>query len=95
MPARPPPDECANCGAALPRSAKSCPECGADERTGWRETEATRYDGLDLPDSAFDDDSASDRPRSRQHRRAVNGLPWYWWCIGVVLLFALALAFLR
>lgn len=44
----PPPDECANCGADIPRNARACPECGADERTGWRETSV--YDGLDLPD---------------------------------------------
>ena len=43
----PPPDECANCGKPIPRNALACPECGADERTGWRETSV--YDGLDLP----------------------------------------------
>ena len=52
---RPPPEECANCGAVIPRGAKACPECGADERTGWRETSG--YDGLDLPDEAWRDDS--------------------------------------
>jgi hypothetical protein len=44
----PPPDECANCGEPVPRNARACPACGADERTGWRETSI--YDGLDLPD---------------------------------------------
>jgi predicted nucleic acid-binding Zn ribbon protein len=44
----PPPDECANCGTDLPRNARACPECGADERTGWRENSI--YDGLDLPE---------------------------------------------
>jgi hypothetical protein len=48
-----PPEECAN--------------CGADERTGWRETSV--YDGLNLPDSAYDD---GPRPPRRQ------GLAWYW-----------------
>ena len=90
-----PPGECANCGAAIPRHAKSCPECGADERTGWRENEATRYDGLDLPDSAFEDAPSSDTPLARQRRRAVNGIPWYWWCVGVALLLLLAVSFLR
>jgi len=46
--------ECANCGAPIPRHAKACPECGADERTGWRET--SLYDDLDLPDEAFADE---------------------------------------
>lgn len=43
-----PPSECANCGEPVPRNARACPGCGADERTGWRETSV--YDGLDLPE---------------------------------------------
>jgi hypothetical protein len=85
----PPPAECANCGAAIPRNAKACPECGADERTGWRET--SLYDDLDLPESAWSDDSETthqpDTPR-------VNGIPWYWWCVGAVLLVLLVVGFL-
>ena len=53
-----PPTECPVCGEDVPRKARSCPGCGADERTGWNE-ENTRYDGLNLPDEAFDDDSLS------------------------------------
>lgn len=44
----PPPEDCAHCGEPIPRHARACPGCGADERTGWRETSI--YDGLDLPD---------------------------------------------
>jgi hypothetical protein len=44
----PAPEQCANCGGEIPPGAGSCPECGADERTGWREQSI--YDGLDLPD---------------------------------------------
>lgn len=47
-PALTPPDHCPVCGESVPGTAKACPGCGADERTGWNE-EATRYDGLDLP----------------------------------------------
>ena len=92
MPERPGPDECANCGAAIPRGAKACPACGADERTGWREQDAC--DDLDLPEEAWTD---GDRPpnramaRSRSHRRGVNGVPWYWWCVGIALIAVLAL----
>jgi len=50
-----PPHECPVCGETVPRGAKACPGCGADGRSGWDE-EATRYDGLDLPDEAFKDD---------------------------------------
>lgn len=82
------PPECAVCGAALPPRAKACPECGADERTGWRG--ASVYDGLDLPDEAWrDGDEADPAPQ----RARVNGLPWYWWLVGVLLLGLLMLGF--
>ena len=88
----PRPTECANCGAAIPCHARSCPECGADERTGWRETDV--YDGLDLPDSAWDD--AEDAPRAQRPSasRRPGELPWYWWATGFFLLLALTLLFL-
>jgi predicted nucleic acid-binding Zn ribbon protein len=85
---RTPPEECANCGAAVPRTAKACPECGADERTGWREQSV--YDGLDLPAEAFETDDGS-APSPREKRR-VNGVPWYWWCVGAALLALLVLS---
>lgn len=87
--ATPPPDECANCGAAIPRGARACPECGADERTGWRETSI--YDGLDLPDDAYADEpsAAPGRPR----RRA--GLKWLWIIAGLLLLVWLVLGALQ
>ena len=68
------PPECANCGAAIPPRAKACPACGADERTGWRETSV--HDGLDLPDEAYDD---APRPRARR------GIAWYWIVVGIAL----------
>jgi hypothetical protein len=75
-----PPEECANCGATIPRGAKACPECGADERTGWRENEDSVYDGIDLPGE----------PSRKSGVPDVNGVPWYWWFVGVVLLVSLA-----
>lgn len=97
---KPPPAECANCGAAIPRGARACPECGADERTGWRDSETSIYDGLDLPDEAWRDDDAPPGPAPRRRRvdRDVNGLPWYWWSVGIALALILvlgALALLR
>ncbi len=82
---QPAPEECANCGARIPRGAKSCPECGADERTGWRETSI--YDGMDLPDSAFEDDAGDNARPPRKPRNRVNGIAWYWWLAGIALLF--------
>ena len=88
MPDAPPPDECANCGAAIPRHTRACPECGADERTGWRETSV--YDGLDLPDAAAEDEA---RPAPARAPR-VNGVAWYWWLAGALLLVLLAIRFI-
>lgn len=64
-----PPEDCAICGEPIPPRARSCPSCGADERTGWREQ--SLYDGLDLPSS---DEEFSTTPPVRRH----GGLPWYW-----------------
>lgn len=50
-----PPEICPVCGAAVPRSAVACPECGADADTGWND-EKTVYDGTDLPDTEFNYD---------------------------------------
>jgi hypothetical protein len=79
----PPPAECAQCGAAIPPRALACPECGADERTGWRET--SLYDGLDLPETAYDEPAApADRPR--------RALPWYWFAVAFLLVALFVLA---
>jgi len=78
----PPPEECANCGASIPRNAHACPECGADERTGWREVSI--YDGLDLPE-----ESASDTTPARKHSRAPGSLPWHGILLVIVLLIVL------
>jgi len=85
----PPPRECAQCGAAIPRGARACPECGADERTGWRE--ASAYDGLDLPDEAWGESGVA-RPESRPGRHALR---WYWLAGGLLVLIVFALRALR
>jgi hypothetical protein len=68
----------------------ACPECGADERTGWRETSI--YDGMDLPESAWESDEADAAEKPMRDSRRVNGLAWYWWCVGVLLLVFLGLS---
>lgn len=74
------PTECPVCGTDLPPNARACPHCGADERTGWNEDES-RYDGLDLPDAAFEDD---DTPRSPR-RPLRHGPHPAWIVVGLVL----------
>ena len=86
------PDECANCGAAVPRSAHACPECGADERTGCREP--SPEDGLDLPEG-YDEDALREHEAEPPPPLTVNGIPWHWWLVGVVLLVLLVLGMVR
>lgn len=87
MPAEKPgkhtPSECPICGAEVPPNAPACPDCGADERTGWNQ-ENTRYDGLDLPDTAFDEgESSTDEGLKREV--APKGVPIFWWIVGLGL----------
>lgn len=80
-----PPLECPVCGEAVPRGARACPGCGADERSGWDE-EATRHDGLDLPDAAFDDERAP-APLRRPVRDKI------WLVATILVLLAVIVAF--
>lgn len=80
-----PPSTCPVCGESVPRTAKACPGCGADERSGWDE-DTTRYDGLNLPEHAFD--------KARSHppmpvRRSLAP-----WLIATAVLLIAALLFL-
>jgi hypothetical protein len=46
------PENCPVCGEDVPRNARACPGCGADEKSGWN-PDAHIQDGLDLPDQEF------------------------------------------
>jgi len=82
------PEVCPACGAEVPPRALACPECGADGRTGWNE-EATRYDGLDLPDESADGGEIMHEGPQLGHWP--KGLPWYWWVAGVILLISMGM----
>ncbi|HEU5396745.1 MAG TPA: zinc ribbon domain-containing protein [Verrucomicrobiae bacterium] len=86
-----PPETCPNCGADVPRGARSCPECGSDEKTGWSEEAATG--GLGLPEEKFDYDDYVRREFGRETKP--RGIRWFWWAVAVVLLVLLLFLFLR
>ena len=91
----PTPQVCPQCGALVPPKARSCPDCGADEETGWSErAEAQR---LGLPDDEFDYDEfvKEEFGQPRAGRVKPRGIHWLWWCVGVGLVALFAWSFLR
>jgi hypothetical protein len=87
-----PPGDCPVCGAAVQARSRACPDCGADERSGWRGEDAG--DGLDLPDESFDYD-AFVQEEFGGAPAAPRGIRPLWWIIGIVLVATLAIALLR
>ena len=72
-----PPGDCPVCGEFVPARALACRECGSCEKTGWKDD--ADYDGLDLPDEAFEEEP-------RRPARGNNFMQRVWWVAAVVLL---------
>lgn len=87
----PAPEVCPVCGEDVPRNALACPECGADERSGWRE-DAASYDGVDLPDD-FDDDGYVREEFGTPIKP--KGISAFWWIAAILLIIALCLVYAR
>lgn len=79
------PEFCPNCGAEVPERAKSCPECGADDETGWNDRATEQRLGVSDPDE-FDHDDWEREEFSEPKRR---GLAWYWVVAAVLVLASL------
>ena len=77
---------CPVCGADVPPNAKSCPECGACEKSGWSDDAAD--DGLGLPDENFDYDHFVADEFGGGVRK--SGMERFWWFAAVVVLLAFA-----
>ena len=79
------PEVCPNCGHNVPRNARACPECGADDQTGW--SEAADTSELDLPDEEFNYAEYVERefggggPKPRR-------ISWFWWVAAILVLLA-------
>ncbi len=72
---------CPNCGAEVPATARACPECGADEKTGWSDN--TIYNGTDIEDpDEFDYEDWQRRELGTQR----PSIGWGWWVVAVGLL---------
>ena len=82
---------CPACGAEVPGSALACPECGADEKTGW--SPDTIYDGTDIEDPhEFEYDDWKRREVDEGGPRRTKK-QWFWWVIGLLILGALVWLF--
>ena len=86
------PEVCPVCGEEVPRGAKACPECGADESSGWRE-DADETGGLDLPDEEFNYDEFVKKEFGNEGKP--EGIAWAWWAAAVAALLAFIAMLLR
>jgi len=86
------PETCPNCGAAVPRGAKACPECGSDEQTGW--SEAAESSGLDLPEEHFDYQDFVQREFGKPGP-VPRGVHWFWWAVALAVLAGFLLFWLK
>ena len=46
-----PVESCPHCGALFPQGRAACPDCGSDERTGWKSEEEISYASVEIPDT--------------------------------------------
>ncbi|PZR74008.1 MAG: hypothetical protein DLM73_09175 [Chthoniobacterales bacterium] len=86
------PEVCPVCSEDVPPHALSCPECGADHNSGWRE-DAQTYAGLDLPDEDFNYDQFVREEFGSSLKPP--GIKMIWWITAVLVIIAsVALYFL-
>lgn len=88
------PEVCPVCGADVHRNAKACPDCGACHESGWNDI-SNIYDGLDLPDYAYEGDEEKVvrpkfRPRKSPERK---GLHPAWRIVALVVVLAMFYGF--
>ena len=87
-----PPEVCPNCGADVPRNAKSCPECGSDEKTGW--SDSAHADNLGIPDEHFDYDKFVKEEFAPEPVKP-RGIHWLWWVTALILVLLFLFFFFR
>lgn len=86
------PSLCPNCGTVIEdENAVACPECGADENTGWSDHATSQR--LDLPDDDFNYDEYIENEFGTKSSNPVKpaGLSWLMWGVGIGILLLLIL----
>ncbi len=79
------------CGEDVPRDALACPECGADERSGWRK-DAEMYGEDPSPDDFDYEGFVKDEFGSRVKPK---GLSVFWWLAAIAVIGALCFVYAR
>ena len=89
------PEICPICGAEVPPNAKACPECGADEETGW--SDKAREQELGLPDTEFNYDEfvKEEFGGEKEDKLRPKNISWWWWVVGIGLLVGFLIWLLR
>ena len=78
---------CPVCGEPVPGTAEACPECGADEQTGW--SDQAVYDNLGIEDPEdFDYARVLERELGIPRRRTTR--EWVWGITAVLVLALMA-----
>lgn len=80
-------DNCPNCGALVPDTLPACPECGADETTGW--SDKARAQQLGIPDDEdfdYEEFIDSEFGDDRKHQASRHGAHPIWIGTGILLL---------
>ena len=70
----------------MPEEARVCPECGADEETGWNDIATEQRLGISDPDD-FDPEEWAREEAGKTRKRP---LAWLWWLTAALLLLAVA-----
>jgi hypothetical protein len=76
--------DCPVCGETVPGGSKSCPECGACEKSGW--SEDSHQDGLSSPDEPGDFDHDRFVEEEFGNGPKPRGVGKMWWWVAVILL---------
>jgi hypothetical protein len=86
------PATCQHCGATVPRNARCCPECGADEETGWSDSAYASH--LGIPDEKFNHSEFVQEEFGSNHTKP-RGISWVWLVTALGLILLLLAYFFR
>ena len=82
------PDICPNCGEPVPPRSVACPQCGADEQTGW--SDQATLERLGVPSQEFDyQEYLKEEFASKPSRARPRGISFLWWAVAILLLWIL------